>query len=289
MLTLAPFTAPADVGANVTLSVVDCPGVRVVPFGTPVVLKPAPETVIPEMVTFEFPLFVSDVVKTLLVSSFTFPNGRLVGFALSRVVVAAPVPVRLIARSAGDPFVAIVIDPVALPLPVGAKRALKVRLAPAAIVVDVEIPVTLIPVPVTSMFENPKVMFPLFFTVIGTESVVPTATLPKLTVVGFAEPSASMPVPLSPTVVTEVDALLVMDRPPAALPSAVGVKVTVNVFCAPALTVAGVARFVVYGPLALAEEILRVTLPVLVSVTLCVPVLPTSTPVKFTDAGLIAI
>lgn len=49
------------------------------------------------------------------------------------------------------------------------------------------------------------------------------------------------------------------------------------------------ARFVVYGPLALAEEMLRVSLPVLVSVTLCVPVLPTFTPLKFTDAGLIAI
>lgn len=230
MLILAPFTAPGDVGANVTLSVVDCPGVRVVPFDTPEVVNPAPETVIPEIVTFEFPLFVSDVVKTLLASSFTFPKGRLVGFALSRVVAAAPVPVRLIASWAGDPFVAIVIEPIALPLAFGAKSALNVRLPPAAIVEEVEIPVTLIPVPVTAMLENPSVMFPLFFTVIGTESVVPTATLPKPTVVGLAEPSACMPVPLSPTVVAEADALLVMDRPPAALPSAVGVKVTVNVF-----------------------------------------------------------
>jgi hypothetical protein len=59
MLTLAPFTAPGVVGANVTVSVADCPGVSIVPFDTPLALKPAPATVTLETVMFEFPLFVS--------------------------------------------------------------------------------------------------------------------------------------------------------------------------------------------------------------------------------------
>ena len=83
MLTLAPFTVPAVAGANVTVRVADCPGVSTVPLGMPLALSPAPVTVTPEIVMFELPLFVTDVVSELSVPSPTLPKGKLVGLAPS--------------------------------------------------------------------------------------------------------------------------------------------------------------------------------------------------------------
>jgi hypothetical protein len=86
ILTLAPLTAPPEVGANVTVSVADCPGVRTVPLGMPLELNPAPLVVTVEIVTFEFPLFVTEVVRDVLLASNTLPKGRLVGLAPSSMV-----------------------------------------------------------------------------------------------------------------------------------------------------------------------------------------------------------
>ena len=66
IVTLAPLTAPPDVGANVTVSGTDCPGVRTVPFRIPLALNPVPVTVTLEIVTFAFPLLVTEVVFWLL-------------------------------------------------------------------------------------------------------------------------------------------------------------------------------------------------------------------------------
>ena len=61
-----PLLAPPDVGANVTVRVADCPGVSILPLTIPFALNPAPVTVMPEIVTLEFPLFVTEVVNWLL-------------------------------------------------------------------------------------------------------------------------------------------------------------------------------------------------------------------------------
>ena len=139
--TLAPLTVPAVVGANVTVSVADCPGVSIVPFEMPLALKPAPVTVTPEIVTFELPLFEIDVVSELFDPSFTFPNERLVGFARSKNVAAEPVPDKLMTSGEGVPFVVNVMLPVTGFAEDGVKTASNVVLPPAAIVVDVESPV----------------------------------------------------------------------------------------------------------------------------------------------------
>ena len=141
IVTLAPLTAPAVVGANVTVRVEDCPGVSTVPFGTPLALNPAPVTVTPEIVMFELPLFVSDVVSELSVPSPTLPKDRLVGFVPSDKVAVAPVPDRLITSGEGVPFVVSVMLPLTVVAEDGVKTALNVVLPPAAIVVDVERPV----------------------------------------------------------------------------------------------------------------------------------------------------
>ena len=57
-VTCAPVTLPPLVGANVTVSVAVCCGIKTVPAETPLVLKPAPVVLTEEIVTFELPLFV---------------------------------------------------------------------------------------------------------------------------------------------------------------------------------------------------------------------------------------
>ena len=54
-----PVILPAPDGAKVAVKVAACPGVRIVPEEIPDALKPAPETVTLEIVTLEFPAFVS--------------------------------------------------------------------------------------------------------------------------------------------------------------------------------------------------------------------------------------
>ena len=80
-VTPAPETAPAAVGSNVTVSVAVCVGCKTKPFETPLALNPAPETLTPEIVTFELPVFVSVVVSWLLVFRLTLPKLKLVGLA----------------------------------------------------------------------------------------------------------------------------------------------------------------------------------------------------------------
>src|SRR2546422_10383994 len=75
--TLFPYTTLFR--SKVTFKVVVCPGVRVVPTGTPLALKPAPETVMFEIATLELPEFVSVTGRALLVLVPMFPKLKLVG------------------------------------------------------------------------------------------------------------------------------------------------------------------------------------------------------------------
>jgi hypothetical protein len=79
-----PVTLPEAAGANVTFKVADCPGINVVPEETPLALKPAPEMLIFETATLEFPELVSFTGRMLLALVFTFPKLKLVGLALRR-------------------------------------------------------------------------------------------------------------------------------------------------------------------------------------------------------------
>jgi hypothetical protein len=104
-LTLAPVTAPAVVGSNVTVSVAVWPGVRIVPFVTPLALNPAPVVVTPEIVTFALPVFVSVEVCELDVFTVCVPKLKLAGLADSVCVDTTPVPVKLMVMDEGVPFV----------------------------------------------------------------------------------------------------------------------------------------------------------------------------------------
>ena len=119
------------------------------PEATPLALKPAPETVTLEMVTFEFPVFVKVTLEEPLPPTFTLPKLRLLGFAPSRKVAAAPVPLRAIVNGEPGALPTKETEPVTLPVVVGAKVVLNVVLPPAAIVAGTVRPVMVKPAPDT--------------------------------------------------------------------------------------------------------------------------------------------
>ena len=86
-----PVTLPATAGVKVTFRVPPCPGAKICPADRPLALKPAPEMLTFEIVTWELPEFVSVTASVLLAPVFTFPNVRLAGVALSRKVAALTV------------------------------------------------------------------------------------------------------------------------------------------------------------------------------------------------------
>jgi len=144
-----PVMLPAAAGANATFSVVDWLGVRTVPEVTPLTLNAVPVTVTLEIVTFEFPLFVSAALNELLLPTFTLPKLKLVGLAPSRKVGATPVPLREIASGEPGALLTSEMDPLAAPAAPGEKTVLNVTLVLAAIVSGTVRPVMLKPVPET--------------------------------------------------------------------------------------------------------------------------------------------
>ena len=79
-----------------------------------------------------------------------------------------------------------VIEPLAAAAEEGANVAVNVALPPAVIFVAVLSPAWLNPVPETLIWEMLRVVFPLFVRVIVCELLLPTVTVPKLTLEGFA-------------------------------------------------------------------------------------------------------
>ena len=275
----APFTAPGVAGANATVRVAVCPGVSTVPLGMPLAVNPAPATVTPEMVMLEFPLLVIAVVKDALLPSFTFPKLKVVGLAASSRAAVAPVPDRLITREEGAPFVASVMLPPTAVEEDGVKTALNVVLPPAVIVVDVERPVSLKPAPATVICENVSVALPLFASVIVCELLVPTVTVPKVTLVGLAAICGSVPVPVSAIERGGPGALLVIDTLPLVLVAVVGAKVTEKFAVTPAAIDCPepIPLVLKPDPVMDAWEMLTDVVPVFVTLTVCVAALPTAT------------
>ena len=153
---------------------------------TPLALNPAPVNVKPPIVTFESPLFVKVTFNVLLFPSFTLPKFRLVGLAASSCVAGAPVPLNETARGEIAPLLTRETAPVTVAAEVGANAALKVVLAPAAIVAGVARPLRLKPVPEAVAADIVTLAVPVFFSVMVCELLLPMTTLPKLTLDGVA-------------------------------------------------------------------------------------------------------
>ena len=88
-----PVAAAADAGAKVTFRVAVCPGATTCPVETPLAMKPAPEMLTFETVTFEFPALVKVTPKIFVLPTPTLEKLRLVVLALSMSVVTLTVRV----------------------------------------------------------------------------------------------------------------------------------------------------------------------------------------------------
>src|ERR1700740_741126 len=128
-----PLTDPVVVGAKFTLNVVLCPAPKLIA-GKPLIPKPAPLMLPPEMLTLVLPVLDNLPVWLLLLPTVTFPKLRLVGLAVSCIVVVTPV--RLRARVVGEvgALLTSVRAPVVLVVVVGVKLTVKAAELPGATV-----------------------------------------------------------------------------------------------------------------------------------------------------------
>ena len=184
----------------------------------------------------------------------------------------------------------LVIDtlPVALAAVVGAKVTVKETFWPG-LRVWADSVLMLNPVPAMLLPEIETAAVPVLesVTVVGA-LLLPTATLPKLTLAGLALSAPCVPVPLTgiervPFVAVDVIVML-----PDAVPVAVGANAVEKLAVAPAAIV-----WLALSPLALKPDpvvltwlIVTVVFPEFVSVIVWVPLDPTTTPPKFTLPGL---
>jgi hypothetical protein len=176
-----PVTLPAAVGANATFSVIDWLGVRTVPEVTPLALNPVPVAVTLEIVTFEFPLFVSVALNELLFPTFTFPKFKLVGFAPSRKVGATPIPLRAMFVGELGALLTSETEPLTLPAEVGRKATVIVVCCPAFIFKGSENPLTVKKAePVSVTWVMLSVAVPVLLTIKTWDKILPTTPFPKL-------------------------------------------------------------------------------------------------------------
>lgn len=287
IVTLAPLALPALPGANVTISVVDCPGVRIVPPETPLALKPAPLTLTLDMFMLEFPTFVNVELKDLLLPEVTVPKFKLAGLTPREVLAAEPVPLTPITNGEGTPLVTNVIEPLTGEVELGANTALNVALEFGAIVVDIDKPVRPTPAPLAANCEKVNVALPLFLSVIGCEFVSPTTTFPKLTLNALADTNACEPIPLNEIAAGELAVLLPMDTAPMDAPGPVGANVTATTIVCPGARFVGADSPLTVKPVPEIVAGLMAALPVALFVRVRFSVFdwPTGTFEKFSDPG----
>jgi hypothetical protein len=114
-----PVTLPTTFGANVTSTIVVCPGASTVPLFPPLAVIPAPLVVIPESVTLEVPVFLNVTAKVCELPTFSFAKLKLAGVAVIVRVSVSPVPLTGTVNVLFDALLAIEMLPVTYPNAVG--------------------------------------------------------------------------------------------------------------------------------------------------------------------------
>jgi hypothetical protein len=107
---------PAADGVKVTIRVAFCPGARISPVETPLVVNLASETFTLEMETVEFPALLSATLSVLLLPIATFPKFKLEELTFKSDVAATPDP--LTATVAGELVALLMTETVPETLPV---------------------------------------------------------------------------------------------------------------------------------------------------------------------------
>jgi hypothetical protein len=180
-----PETPPDDDGVKAALNVAFFPAATVKGALNPEVLKPVPVTVACEIVRPVLPPFEIMIVCELLLPTTTFPNATLDGAAA--ICACVPVPLNAIAMGEAGALLANEMLPLAPPAEDGVKLAESPTLWPALSVVGADNPAMAKPVPETLAEEIVMLAVPEFVRVMDCDPLLPTATLPKLTLVGLEE------------------------------------------------------------------------------------------------------
>jgi hypothetical protein len=282
---IVPLALPGAWGANVTLKVRLCPAFRVVGKLRPLVLNPAPVRVAAETLILDPPelVIVSDRDRPL--PTCTLPKLMLAGLT-ARVPAVTPVPERTMFSKVFEASLVMATPPVTLPAEFGAKAAVKAVLWPTAKVTGRLRPVTVKPVPLAEVRETVTVELLPLVSVMVCVWVLPTWTLPKLTLAGLApsDPTAR-PDPASGTF--SVATLLPNAIFPLKFPVVAGVKVAVNAALCPGESVRGRVKPLTLNPAPVVIACDTVTLVpaefVMVPFWLCV--LPTVTLPKLRLTG----
>src|SRR2546427_170839 len=180
------------------------------------------------------------------------------------------------------------MPPDALPVVVGANCTLKVLDCPGGRVSGKLSPLMLKPATVKLPCAMVKLALPELVKVRFCTPVLPTSTLPKLTLGGTNDTASTEIYTLSLHVALPIWASLTSEMPPDALPVAVGANCTLKALDCPGGRVSGKVSPLMLkpGPVAPPRETVRLTLPVLLKLTACVLLLPTVTFPKATLAGL---
>ncbi len=146
---LATVTLPVKVpdvdGEKLTCKVAFCPGARVSPVETPLVVYLAPATLTLETVTLEFPEFLSVTPRTPLAPMATFPKLKLEGLVLRSAEAVTPSPLTETTLGALETSLITVTPPETAPAALGENTMLNVVCWPAGIVTGREAPVILNP------------------------------------------------------------------------------------------------------------------------------------------------
>src|SRR5437899_11835476 len=179
------------------------------------------------------------------------------------------------------------MPPDALPVVVGANCTLKVLDCPGGRVSGNVSPLMLKPAPVTGPCAMVKLALPELVKVRLCTPVLPTSTLPKLTLAGVTESCGCTPVPLRAMVLVELGALLTSETLPDTLPGVAGANCTLKVLDCPAGRVSGNVSPLMLkpAPVTLPCAMVKLTPPELVKVRACTPVLPTTTLPKLALGG----
>jgi hypothetical protein len=175
----APLALPFAAGENPTAKEVVAPALTVKGVAT-LLLNPGPVTATDETEASAAPVFESVTVRELLVPTFTLPNESNAGDAF-RIATGVVTPVPVNESVFGDPLrlLAIAAEPVALPVVVGLKTTLAVKLVPGVMLSGNVIPPMLKAEPVIVIEDTTTLSVPVFVTITAFVLVVPTVALPK--------------------------------------------------------------------------------------------------------------
>src|SRR5580700_2239212 len=133
-----------------------------------------------------------------------------------------------------------------------------------------------------------RLLLPVLLSLRVFELLSPMITAPKLALAGVADKRPSAPIPLSPIVRLGSEALLAIAIPPAASPAASGAKRASRFMLCPAESFKGVATLLMEKPLplTLTREMVRLLLPVLLSLRVFELLSPMITAPKLALAGV---